>query len=184
EAIKRLDDSTYSKVQETIPKNSLSDLLSERREEIIRSIAQAANDELRPLGIAILDLRIRRTDYPESNLKKIFDRMRTERNRFALKYRAEGEEQALEIRSKADREGLVIQANAERASTRLHGEGDAEATRIYAEAYNQDAEFYGFLRSLEAYRKALDDQTTMVLSKDAPFLKHLFDPGTTSKKRR
>jgi len=176
-AVKRLDDVTYSQVQEVIPQHSLIDLLASKREEITRSIKQGANETLQPLGIHILDLRIRRTDYPEANLAQIYGRMRTERNRFAMKFRAEGDEQAREIRSMADRESQVIRATADRDSEKLRGEGDAQAAAVYAEAYNQDAEFYSFTRSLEAYRSALDDQTTLVLSKELPFLRHLFQDG-------
>ncbi len=183
-AIKRLDDVTYSAVQKTVTQYSLADLLAAKREEITRQIAEASNAELQPKGLRILDLRVRGTDYPDTNLKQIFDRMRTERNRFALKFRAEGDEQAREIRSNADRESQVIRAGAEREATKMRGEGDAEAMRIYAEAYNQDPEFYSFMRSLEAYRTALDDQTTLILSKEMPFLKHLFDKGTGAKARK
>ncbi len=176
-ALQRLDAAARSNVREIINQHTLRQLLSEQREEMTREMVEKSNSELRPDGIEIVDLRIRRIDYPESNLAQIYNRMRTERQRFALKYRAEGEEQARTIRSLADRDAEVIAAEAEGHAARLQGEGDARAIRIYADAYSQDLEFYKFSRSLDAYRKALDDQTTLILSHDAPFLKYLFGDG-------
>ena len=164
-------------MQQTLAKHTLADLLSEEREEITRTITAISRAGLAPEGIDIQDLRIRRTVYPEANLPQIYGRMRTERNRFALKFRAEGEEQARAIRSNADQESLIIVSTAERDAAVLRGDGDAGATRIYAEAYGLDREFYEFLRSLEAYRLALNNQTTLILSPDAPFLKYLFEPA-------
>ena len=174
-ALRRLDTVTYSAVQQTLARHTLAALLSAKREEIARTITRNSVEGLRPDGIEVLDLRIRRTVYPEANLPQVYSRMRTERNRFALKFRAEGEEQSRAIRSAADRESLIIVSTADRDSAKLRGEGDAEATRIYAEAFGQDTEFYEFLRTLEAYKMALNDQTTLILSPDAPILKYLFD---------
>ncbi|MCP5068058.1 MAG: protease modulator HflC, partial [bacterium] len=100
-----------------------------------------------------------------------------DRTRLARKYRAEGEQEARTIRADADREARVTVANANKEAEIARGEGDAEAARIYAEAYTADAEFYDFVRSLEAYRKALGDETTMVLPPDHPFLKFLESGG-------
>ena len=176
-AIRRIDTVTYSSVQQTLAKHTLAELLSEDREEITRTIAAISRAGLAPEGIDIQDLRIRRTVYPEANLPQIYGRMRTERNRFAMKFRAEGEEQARAIRSNADQESLIIVSTAGRDAAKLRGDGDAGATRIYAEAYGKDREFYEFLRSLGAYRLALNNQTTLILSPDAPFLKYLFEPA-------
>jgi membrane protease subunit HflC len=103
--------------------------------------------------------------------------MKTERGRVARRLRAEGEENARGIRAQADLESRVIRAEAEREARRLRGVGDAMAARIYAEAYGRGPEFYSFLRSLEAYRTALDGETTLVLSRKSPFLKHLLVDG-------
>ena len=175
EATKRLDTVTYGEVRRRIAQNSLADLLSKRRTELASEIASACDEQLKPLGIRVEDVRIRRVDYPESNLKQIFERMRSERNRFARKARAEGEEEARRIRSEADRDSRVLLAEATRKALRDRGEGDAEAARIYAEAYGEDPEFYAFVRSLEAYRNSLDDETTLILSPQSPFLRYLFD---------
>jgi membrane protease subunit HflC len=170
----RIDNTTYGKLRNALGKHDFSALLSERRDEIIRAISAESDAELSRQGIRILDLRIRGLDFPEGNLEQIYRRMRSERERFGMRARAQGTEQAAAIRSRADQESQVVLAEAERRATQLQGEGDAGAARIYAEAYGKDPEFYAFTRSLEAYRKALDEQTTVVLSPEAPFLKYLF----------
>jgi membrane protease subunit HflC len=174
EASRRLDTVTYGEVRKTLAQHPLSDLLSPRRTVLMNSITEACDATLGSFGIQIADLRLRRTDYPQTNLARVFDRMRTERDRFAKRYRAEGEEEARAIRSRAERESEVLRAEATRKSEQIRGEGDARATNIYAEAFSQDAEFYAFVRSLQAYRKALDDQTTLILSPNSSFLRYLF----------
>ena len=174
-AVSRIDNTTYNKLRNTLSTYSLSDLLSERRERIQAGVTRASDEELSQVGIEVLDLRVRGLDYPEHNLDHVYRRMRTERERFGLRARAEGTEKSRAIRSKADEESRILVAEAERRATRLHGEGDAEAARIYAEAYGKDPEFFAFMRSLEAYRKALNSQTTLILSPDLPFLRYLFE---------
>ena len=98
-ALRRLDTVTYSAVQQTLARYTLANLLSEEREEITSTIRDISAEGLAPDGIEVLDLRIRRTVYPEANLPQIYNRMRTERNRFAMRFRAEGEEQSRAIRS-------------------------------------------------------------------------------------
>jgi len=175
-ALQRIDELTYSELRETVNQHSLGDLLSDRRDGVEREIARSAATALEPLGIAVVDLRIGGTLYPEANVGRVYERMRTERSRFALKFRAEGEQQARGIRSKADSDSQVILAEAERESLRLRGEGDAVAAHTYADVYGADPEFYSFVRSLEAYRKSLDAETTLVLSPRSSFLKYLFEP--------
>ena len=175
-ALQRIDELSYSEVREAVNKHTLRDLLSERREEVQREIVAGAAAALEPLGVVVVDVRIGGAIYPTANLDRVYERMRTERRRYAMKFRAEGEQQARGIRSQAEAESQVILAGAERESLRLRGEGDAEAARIYADAYGGDPEFYAFVRSLEAYRKSLDRETTLVLSRGSSFLKYLFDP--------
>jgi membrane protease subunit HflC len=178
EASRRLDTVTYSEVRKTLAQHPLSDLLSPERTVLMSQITEACDATLSSLGIRVADLRLRRTNYPETNLVRVFERMRTERDRFAKRYRAEGEEEARAIRSRAERESEVLRAEAGRKSEQIRGEGDARATSIYAEAYGQDAEFYAFVRSLEAYRKALDAQTTVIMSPSSPFLRYLFQDSS------
>jgi membrane protease subunit HflC len=173
-ALQRIDDVTYDNLRGALATHSLSALLSAQRDEILRSITERSDEVLAPHGIRVVDLRIRSIDFPEKNLERIFERMRTDQERVAKGHRAEGEEQARSIRSGADRESRVLRADALRESEQIRGEGDAEAAGIYADAFNQDPEFYSFLRSLEAYRATIDEGTTLVISPKTPFLRYLF----------
>jgi membrane protease subunit HflC len=152
-------------------------LLSGERSQLMRSIRNELAAGATSLGVEIVDVRIRRSDLPESNLKAVFDRMRAERQRVAEGSRAEGDQKAQELRSAADREVTVIKATATQKSDILRGEGDAERNRILSEAYGRDSEFFSFYRSLQAYEQAMTgENTTMVLSPDNPFFKY-FEKG-------
>jgi membrane protease subunit HflC len=176
DAARRIDTVTYGEVRKVVAQSSLGELLSPRRTELVREIASRCDQTLQPLGIRVLDLRVLRTDYAPGNLDRVYERMRSERQRFARRFRAEGEEQARVVRAEADRESAVLRAEARGESERIRGEGDASAAGIYAAAYGVDPEFYAFVRSLEAYRLSLDERTTVVLSRKNPFLRFLFEP--------
>ncbi len=121
-------------------------------------------------GIDIADVRMKRLAFPEQNKQSVFDRMRAERGRIAMRYRSEGEEEAIGIRAEADRQKQEILAEAYRQAEVIKGDGDAQAARIYAEAFGADPEFYKFVRKLESYGKFLDDKTTVILSSDSELL--------------
>ena len=124
-------------------------------------------------GIDVVDVRIKRLNLPEQNKQSVFARMRAERERIARRYRAEGEEQALRIRADADRQREELLSLAYKEAEQIKGEGDAEAARVYGQAYSRNPRFYKLVRTLEAYRKALDDETTIVLSSDSELLRLL-----------
>ena len=124
-------------------------------------------------GIRVVDVRIKRLNLPEQNKQSVYARMRAERERIARQYRAEGEEQALSIRADADRLKAEILSTAYKEAEKTRGQGDAESTRIYGQAYTKNPRFYKLLRTLEAYKKVLDDKTTAVLSSDSELLKVL-----------
>jgi membrane protease subunit HflC len=124
-------------------------------------------------GIRVVDVRIKRLNLPDQNKQAVFARMRAERERIAMQYRAEGEEQALVIRANADREKEAILSAAYKDAEKIRGEGDAEATRIYGQAYSKNPHFYKLLRTLESYKKVLDDKTTIILNSDSALLKIL-----------
>lgn len=172
----RIDKQVRGQLREVIGKQRLMQVLKDERPAILEEIAANSNQAVERFGVEIRDVRINRTDLPKNTEENIFARMRSERDRLARKYRAEGEEQARIIRAEADREALVIVAEARRDADVERGAGDAEATRIYAEAYSQDAELYGFVRGLEAYRKTLGEGTTFVLPPDHAFFE-LFQTG-------
>lgn len=172
-AEERLDRAVRDDVREVIGRHTLTEILRDKRDEIVEQIRARTRETVAPFGIGIADVRINRTELPEETMGAVYARMKTERERLAKKNRAEGEEQARRIRAEAERDARVTVANAERDAMILRGKGDAEAARIYAEAYGQDQEFYVFLRSLEAYRKTIDARTTLVLSPKAEFFRFL-----------
>lgn len=139
--------------------------------DLTKHIDQIAQAEF---GVQMVDVRVKRIDLPESVSQKVFDRMASERAREAREYRSTGAEQAEFIRAAADREKTVIESNAYRDAERLKGEGDAKASAIYAAAYGKDAEFYSFVRSLNAYRNSFDSRSdVMLVDPKSDFFKYL-----------
>jgi membrane protease subunit HflC len=149
------------------------EVLSGSRASIMGDIRNSIGTEAAQIGVKILDVRIIRADVPEGTLQSVFGRMRSEREREAAEYRAQGQEQALEIRSRAERERTVLTAEAESNAQVVRGQGDAEAIRIQADAYGADPSFFSFYRSIQAYRTALSGQsTTLVLSPTGEFFRY------------
>jgi membrane protease subunit HflC len=135
----------------------------------------AATDRaaLEQYGLSVIDVRIKRLNLPEQNKQSVYARMRAERERIARQYRAEGEEQALSIRADADRQKEETLSAAYRDAEKLRGEGDAQATKIYGAAYSKNPRFYKLVRTLESYKKVLDDKTTVIMSSDSELLRVL-----------
>lgn len=169
----RLDDILYSNLRENLGRHTLQDIVSERRVALMSEVARRSDEKMREFGIEVLDVRVKRADLPEKNQENVFNRMRTERERQARKFRAEGEEEARKLRSEADKQMAIIRAEARREAEILRGQGDAEAVSIFADAYNRDPELFRFVRTLEAYRKTIDDKTTLILSPDSEFFRLL-----------
>ena len=152
----------------------LQPVISERRAAIMHQIRDEVNTQSKGFGIDVIDVRVKRADLPEENSQAIFDRMKSERQREAAGYRAEGARQAQQIRADADRQRIEIIANSQKQSQILRGQGDGDAIKITADAYGKDAAFFTFYRSLQAYREGLSGQgTTLVLSPDSSFFKIL-----------
>jgi len=163
-----------SNLREVLGREEFITLLSGERANLMTRIRDGVNRGAATFGIEIVDVRIRRADLPEANSQAIYTRMNTEREREARETRAEGGEQALRIRAEAERERTILLAVAERDSQILRGEGDSEAVRIFAESFGRDIEFFEFYRTMQAYRKALNnDDTTLVLSPNSEFFKFL-----------
>lgn len=172
----RLNNIINSTLRSILGNATLADVLSEKRVQLMASLKQQVNAAVTPLGIEIVDIRIGRADLPEQTSQAIYARMRTERQREAAEFRAQGQEQAQEIRSSADKERTVLLAEAEKQAQLSRGDGDAEAIKIYAAAFSKDPEFYSFYRTMEAYREGLGgDSTTLVLSPDSDFLRYFKD---------
>jgi membrane protease subunit HflC len=183
EAEKRIDRAIRDDVREVLGRHTLEQVLNVERESIMREITARTRNKVGEFGMEVADVRINQTELPEGTEESVYARMKTERERLGRKNRAEGEERARRIRAEADREARVIVAGAQRDAEIARGEGEAEAARIYAEAYATDPEFYGFQRSLEAYRKSIDENTTLVLSPDAEFFR-LFESASPEGDRR
>ena len=146
------------------------------REGITRIVRQRTQAEAVRFGVEILDVRIKRADFPQAVEANVFTRMRTERAVQAERLRAEGEELFLRKTADVDRLVTIIQAGADQTSNELRGDGEAEAIRILAQALGQDAEFYSFLRSLDAYGLILRDNTTVVLPSNSDLFRYLQSP--------
>lgn len=179
----RLDDIIYSNLREAIGQVTSADVVSGDRTEFMDQVRSNSGRRAAEYGIEVVDVRIKRTDLPEKNEQNVFRRMRTERERLAKKFRAEGDEASAKIRSQAEREKRVIIADANRESEIIRGKADALATDVYAKAYARDAEFYGFIRTLESWRKTLGEQTTVVLTPSSEFLELLVSSRASSRKR-
>ena len=171
-AISRLSPILSSSVRRVLGGQTFAAMLSGKRAQLMLDIRDDMNQDVAGFGIKIVDVRIRHADLPQANSDAIFQRMQKEREREAAEYRAEGDETAQRIRARATREVTILTAEATRESEILRGEGDAEKTRILGEAYGQDAEFFAFYRSMQAYQDSLGSGTTVVLSPESDFLKY------------
>jgi membrane protease subunit HflC len=157
---------------------TFQDLVRDKREALMKQIAANVNDEGRDFGLEVVDVRIKRADLPEQNLKSVFDRMRAERQREAAEFRAQGTGEASRIKATADREVTVIKAEATRKGEELRGQGEAERNKIFAEAFGRDPDFFAFYRSMQAYEAGLKPgDTRLVISPDSDFFKYFQDPA-------
>lgn len=164
-------------VRGVLGKHTLSMVL-EDREKIIADLHNEVNAAAKPLGIDVIDVRIRRADLPDETSQAVYARMRTEREREAAEFRAQGFERAQQIRSTADRESTVIRAEANKESEIQRGLGDGEATKIFNKALSVDPQFYEFYRSMSAYREALQPgDTTYILSPQGEFFENFRGTG-------
>ena len=166
----RLDDIIYSELRVEIGTHDLHDVVTETRDSIMAKVTKEANVKAAEYGIEVVEVRIKRTDLPPEVANSIFNRMRTERERIAMEYRSEGKEEATKIRAETDKEKTILVAQAYKQEQIVRGEGDAQATKIYADAYSKDQKFYTFMRSMEAYKKSLKTDTTLLMSEDSDFL--------------
>jgi membrane protease subunit HflC len=174
----RLHDIVWSGLSAALGSHDLDSLVSAAgkagTQDLMDRLAELTDRAaLGQYGINVVDVRIRRLNLPEQNKQSVYARMRAERERIARQYRAEGEEQALAIRADADRQKAEILSTAYKEAEKTRGEGDAESTRIYGQAYSKNPRFYKLLRTLEAYKKVLDDKTTAILSSDSELLRVL-----------
>lgn len=151
------------------------DIISGQRASVMQRIRTSLQTSMAPLGVEIIDVRIRQADLPQENSARVYERMKSQLRQKVNQYQAEGENLYLTIVGDADKQVAVILADANQQSQRLRGEGDAERNKIYASAYNKDAEFFSFYRSLEAYEKSIAAGTPLVISPDSDFFRYFGD---------
>jgi modulator of FtsH protease HflC len=167
-----------SAVRRVLGEANMTQIVRDDRAALMVKIREQVNEEGSRLGIAAVDVRIRRADLPRQISEKVFSRMQSERAREAAEYRAKGSETAQTITATADRDVVVIRGNAQRQADQTRGEGDAERNRIFAEAYGKDPDFFAFYRSMQAYETGLKSgETRMVLNPKSEFFRFFGSPN-------
>jgi len=157
---------------------TLIQVVRDEREALMARIREQLDKEAESYGIQVVDVRIRRADLPEQNSQAVYQRMKTEREREAAEFRAQGGQKAQAIRANADREATVIVAEANSKAEQTRGEGDAERNRLFAEAYGKDPDFFAFYRSMTAYETGLKSaDTRFLLRPDSNFFRYFANPS-------
>jgi len=167
-------------------KRTIQEIISGDRTQIMSLMTQQASERAGSLGLEVVDVRVKKVDYPERVSNSVYQRMRAEREREARDFRSKGHEASERIQADADRQRSILVAEAYRDSEIARGEGDAKATEIYAEAFNRDKEFYKFTRSLTAYTKNFSNAGDVILLKpDSDYFRYFKDPsGKKSAKKK
>lgn len=178
QAIQRLTPIVKDALRFEFNARTLPDLISSGRKDITERVrAQTDASARKNLGIAVVDVRIKRIDLPNEVSESVYKRMRAERLQLANELRYTGQEAATKIEANADRQAQVLKADARRDAAKVEGEGDAEAASIYAKAYDQDPKFYAFYRSLQAYRHSFKDgHDVLILKPDSQFMRYFSQP--------
>ncbi len=172
----RIDDIVNSELRRELASHDFGNIIGNAREPMMARVTENSREQTKPFGIEVLDIRIKRADLPREVQESVFQRMRAERDRVAKQYRSEGEEKSAMIRAETDKQKTIILAKAYEEAQKARGEGEAEGTRVYAGAYGKDAEFYAFIRRLEAYEKSIDADTTLVFSTGNGMFRQFAEP--------
>ena len=175
-AMARLDDIITARLRQEVAKETFKEIIREKRDDIMETVTTEARVLAQPFGLRVIDVRVKRADLPPEVQASVFARMQAERQRIALRYRAEGEEKGREIRAHADKEREIILAKAYQESQSLRGAGDAQAIAVTGQAFGRDPAFYGFIRRLETYERVFSPETTIVLRPDSDLLRYLDSP--------
>jgi membrane protease subunit HflC len=181
EATRRLRQTISGALRDEFGLRTVHDVVSGERDAVMERVREKADQDLRRVGVAIVDVRLKRVDLPQEVSESVYRRMEAERKRIANELRSTGSAEAERIRADADRQREVILAEAYRDAQRVKGEGDAKAAATYAQAFRQDAEFYSFYRSMEAYRSTFRGRSDlMLLEPNSDFLRYLKDSAGRS----
>ena len=178
EAEDRISTLVRDAMNQAVNKRTVNGIISRERNLAMEEIRASVQERVRDLGVTMVDVRLKRVDFPADALKSVYDRMESERKRVANEQRATGAAEAQKIRANADKQREVLLAEAYRDAQRIRGEGDAKASAIYAQAYGASPEFYAFYRSLEAYKATFRNRTDMLMvDPSSDFFKYLKNPG-------
>ena len=177
-AARRINQTVTGPLREEFGKRTVHDVVSGERHEIMNTVREKVDVDVRSLGIQVVDVRIKRVDLPQEVSVDVYRRMESERKRVASELRSTGSAEAEKIRADADKQREVIIAEAYRDAQKTKGEGDARAAAIYAKAFSENPEFYAFYRSLDAYRAAFKNKSdVLVLDPNSEFFKYFKNPG-------
>jgi modulator of FtsH protease HflC len=177
-ANQRMSTLLNSALRRVLGESTLTHVVRDDRALLMARVREQLNSEAQAFGIDVVDVRIRRADLPDENSNAVYERMKTERQREAAEFRAQGGQRAQEIRARADREVTVLVADATSKAEQTRGEGDAKRNEIFADAFGRDPEFFAFYRSMQAYEAALrNSDTRMLLRPDSDFFRFFGDPS-------
>ena len=180
----RLSQIVKAALNEEITKRTVREVISGERGKVMDAIQRKVAAEAKQIGAEIIDVRLRRVDYVDQINNSVYDRMKSERARVANELRSTGAAESEKIRADADRQRVVILAEAYRDAEKIRGAGDAKASQVYAQAFGQNAEFYKFYRSLEAYRASFKNRhDLMVVDPNSEFFKYFKGVGGISTKK-
>ena len=179
----RLSQTVNAGLREEFGKRTVHDVVSGERDKIMEQMREKADLDARKIGVQIIDVRVKRVDFPTEVSESVYRRMEAERKRVANELRSEGAAEAEKIRADADKQREVTVAEAYRDAQKMKGEGDAKAAATYAQAFNQNPEFYSFYRSLEAYRNSFKNKSdVIVVEPNSDFFKYMKSTGRGSEK--
>ena len=174
----RISQTVNDALRAEFARRTVHDVVSGEREKVMETVAEKVDKDVKGIGVAVVDVRLKRVDLVPEISSDVYRRMESERKRAANELRATGKAEGEKLQAEADRARQVIIAEAYRDAQRVKGEGDAQASRIYAEAFSKNPEFYSFYRSMEAYRQSLNSKgDVMLLDPSSEFFKYLKSPG-------
>jgi membrane protease subunit HflC len=178
----RLLQTVNSSMREEFGKRTIHEVVSGERDQIMKVLRAKTDTDARKIGVEVLDVRLKRVDFPAEISDSVYRRMDAERKRVANELRASGAAEGEKIRADADKQREIILAEAYRDAQKTKGDGDARASALYAAAFGRNAEFYAFYRSLEAYKQSFKNKSdVMVLDPSSDFFKYLKSPGKAGK---
>jgi len=181
-AATRLMQTVNSSMREEFGKRTIHEVVSGEREQIMNVLREKTDADARKIGVQVLDVRLKRVDFPAEISDSVYRRMDAERKRVANELRATGFAESEKIKADADKQRQVILAEAYREAQKTKGEGDAKASALYGAAFGRNPEFYAFYRSLEAYKQSFKNKSdVMVLDPSSAFFKYLKNPAKGGK---